>query len=180
MDPPKPKTPEIHEPSIDTTEKTLEPIVRRPETGQSALNTSIYDIQWITPILDQTLSESPRDVTYDKDYEFLKHITSILRQIRANGELSIQTTIDVVYSEVVTLVQPRKSRARKNPKPTKGVREKHIKRRRKLYLYGRYQALYNKNSGLPVKYIRKGTDWLEDPVDTLNATEIQTFDVCMS
>jgi hypothetical protein len=67
-----------------------------------------------------------------------------------------------------------KSKTRKNRRPTKGVREKNVKRRRKRYLYDRSQE-YKKNSGLLPKYIREVIDWLEDPVDTLNPTVIQTF-----
>jgi hypothetical protein len=65
-DPPKPVTPEIYETSMDTTGKPLQPIFRLTKTEKElpAFNTSIYDIHWIAQIIDQTLCESPRVVTY--------------------------------------------------------------------------------------------------------------------
>jgi hypothetical protein len=130
-DPPELITPEIQEPSLDTPENPLDSKYRPSETEveELALNTSIRDSHWIT-----------------KECKvFLEHTTYILGKIRATGELPPQNTIDKVYSELVTLIQPTQSKTRKNPRPNKGVREKNVKRRRKRYLYGRSKEVYKKN-----------------------------------
>jgi hypothetical protein len=42
-------------------------------------------------------------------------------------------------------------------------------------VYGRQKELYKKHPGLPAKYIREGTDWLEDINDSLNNTDIKSY-----
>jgi hypothetical protein len=72
------------------------------EDERPTSNTSISDINWVTQIIDQTLSESPRIDTYVKDYEaFFDHTTSILREVRETEKLPLQNTIDDVYSTLV-------------------------------------------------------------------------------
>jgi hypothetical protein len=105
----------------------------------------------------------------------LEYTSDILRQIRTTGELPSQIIIDEVYTKLVTLIEPKKSKTEKKMRSTKGVHEKNGKRWKKRYLYGRYQELYKKNPGLLAKHIREGIDWIEDPGDKLNPTEIQTF-----
>jgi len=176
-DPPGLTAPELHGPSMDATNEPSVPMLETTitEDEQRAVNTNICETNWITEIIDQTLSESPQSVTHAQDYEgFLEHVTVILRQIRKTGELPPPNIIDSTYSELVTFILPRKPKIKKNPTPTKGVRRTNAKRPRKKYLYGRSQELYKKNPGLLAKYIREGIDWLNDPVDT-NPTDIQTF-----
>jgi hypothetical protein len=160
---------------MDATNEPSVPMLETTVTSdeQRAVNTNICETNWITKIIDQTLSEGPQSVTHAQEYEgFLEHVTGILRQTRESSELPPPDIIDATYSELVTLILPREQKIKKNPTQTKGVRGTNAKRRRKKYLYGRSQELYKRNPGMLAKYVRDGIDWLKYRVDTLNPTDI--------
>ena len=117
--------PEMHVPSMDATNEPSIPMLETTvtEDEQHAVNTNICETNWITKIIDQTLSEGPQSVTHAQEYEgFLEHVTGILRQTRESGELPPPDIIDATYSELVTLILPREQKIKKNPTQTKGVR----------------------------------------------------------